>query len=235
MSAKINPNLNSNADFARLNGENTFQPKPLLNTNAQNSAAFVRLNDSLTDTKPEKTPLQSLKESLAKKPIDENLKDKSETLIVNPKKPSSKMKTADYEQAVWRSVFGKADYGMLSDGQISQAVSLIKSADSSITSSGLDLANMRKADELPGVLTVTTDRYTIELAKRTGEIVFKNGQNTGRKSLQSKRSEPQRSQPDGSRPRQSNLEFGGQHGGRHDQHGVGRGIGKRQRDYHAAD
>lgn len=186
MPSKINPNLNFDADFKRLNGENTFQPKPVSNTNWQNKAAFVHLNNALTDKTPEKPPLQLLKESLAKKPIDEKLKLKTIEVIVNPKKPSNKMTADDYDQAVWRAVFKKADYPMLSDGEIRQAVALMGSINQDIKSSGLDLANMRKSDAEPGLLTVKTDKYTIELAKRAGEAVWKNSQSEAERSAAEK-------------------------------------------------
>ncbi len=183
MSIKIDSNHNINDK--QLYGETVFKPV-LSNTKSQNEAVFSNLSDIINDKTPEKTPLHQLKESLASKPIDENLKRKPAAVIVNPKKSSDEMTADDYRQAVWQAVFKKAGYAMLTDGEISQAVSLMKSVTSSITSSGLDLANMRRSDERLKTLTVKTDEFTIELAKRAGEAVWKGSQTEAEKAAQIK-------------------------------------------------
>ena len=185
MSLKINSNSNVEADFKQIRGETVFKPV-LSNTKSQNEAVFSNLSDIVNDKTPQKTLLHQLKESLASKPIDDNLKRKPATVIVNPKKSSDKMTADDYRQAVWQAVFKKAGYAMLTDGEIRQAVSLMKSVTSSITSSGLDLANMRRSDERLKTLTVKTDEFTIELAKRAGEAVWKGSQNEAEKAAQIK-------------------------------------------------
>ena len=183
MSIKIDSNHNINDK--QLYGGTVFKPV-LSNTKSQNEAVFSNLSDIVNDKTPQKTPLHQLKQSLASKPIDENLKRKPATVIVNPKKSSDKMTADDYRQAVWQAVFKKAGYAMLTDGEIRQAVSLMKSVTSSITSSGLDLANMRRSDERLKTLTVKTDEFTIELAKRAGEAVWKGSQNEAEKAAQIK-------------------------------------------------
>ncbi len=192
MTSKIGSILGSDNNFnAEQSGIDTArQILPLSNTNEQNQTSINHLKNrafGMTDDRIiEKTPLRQIVESLAKNPINENLKGETVKIIVNPKKSPEKMSADDYRQAVWQAVFKQAGYGMLTDGELRQAVSLIKSADSSITSSGLDLENMRRSDKLPGVLTVDTDKYTIELAKRAGEAVLGNAQNEAEKAAAAK-------------------------------------------------
>ena len=192
MTSKIGSILGSDNNF---NADQSYIDKArqvslLSNTDEQNQTSINHLKNRTfgmpDDRIIEKTPLRQIVESLAKNPINENLKGETVKIIVNPKKSPEKMSADDYRQAVWQAVFKQAGHGMLTGGELRQAVSLIKSADSSITSSGLDLENMRRSDKLPGVLTVDTDKYTIELAKRAGEAVLGNAQNEAEKAAAAK-------------------------------------------------
>ncbi len=136
------------------------------------TAASQTVTVKNSDDQKQKTVTDFYKEVLEKQPFDaESLAKKKLNVVLEAKKPAAEMTLADYEMAKNRAIFKQAGYSMLTDEEIQIAVSGIKS-NGTVNNHGFGLDNLRRIDNKPGAMFITTDRATIEYAKRAGQAVL---------------------------------------------------------------
>lgn len=139
-------------------------------TRASRNVAVKKSGDG--DEPPQKTVVDFYKKVLEEQPFDhESLSKKKVSVVLNAKKPAAQMTLADYDMAKDRAFFKEAGYAMLTDEEIKMAVSAIK-AHGSVNHSGETLDKLRRIDNQPGWMFVTTDKASIEYAKRAAQAVL---------------------------------------------------------------
>jgi hypothetical protein len=138
----------------------------------QNSVRRTATIKNLGDDEPQKTVSDFYKEVLEKQPFDaENLAKKKISIVLEAKKPATQMTITDYDMAKDRAFFKEAGYSMLTNEEIQMAVSAIKS-NGSVNHGGDTLNKLQRIDNQPGAMFITTDKATIEYAKRAGQAVL---------------------------------------------------------------
>lgn len=137
-------------------------------TSARRTTVAVK---SSGDDEPQKTVSNFYKEILEKQPFDaESLSKKKISVVLETKKPAAEMTLADYNTAKDRAFFKEAGYSILTDEEIRMAVSTIE-ANGSVNHNDT-LENLRRIDNKRSPMFVSTDRATIEYAKRAGQAVL---------------------------------------------------------------
>ena len=175
--------MKPNAVFSNLitgNGNSDGQsnislpaPSPINVRSNESNRAIQNLNSrfAVDETKREKTPADFLRQILIEQPIGSS-NAKPEPLEMKLDKPPQKLTAADYNRAAWRAVFKKAGYGILTDGEIQQAVGAMRDNKLKAEFEGFNINNLRRYDAQPGPMFLDVDKGTIESAKRAGQAVL---------------------------------------------------------------
>lgn len=185
MAGKVETAQSSNIFQLSDASNNAEQIKPLSNTAQQDETAIaflakngaatanhrLKTGDAADSSDDRKTAGDFLRDILREQPliIDKTgAREIKLTLVI--KKPTAQMTIADYDSANWKAIFGAAGYGNLSDEEIALAVQTMRE-NGSVMPTKADLKSLRKADA-NGILAVTTDRISIEYAKRAAQAVL---------------------------------------------------------------
>jgi hypothetical protein len=175
--------MKPNAVFSNLiisngnsNGQSNISlpaPSPVNVNSNESNRAIQNLNSrfAVDETKREKTPADFLRQIIIEQPIGSST-GKSEPLEMKLGKLPQKPTVVDYNRAAWRAIFKKAGYGILTDGEIQQAVGAMRDNKLKTVFDGFNIDNLRRYDAQPGAMFLDADRAAIESAKRAGQAVL---------------------------------------------------------------
>lgn len=168
---------NTNFPLERSTANQTTQPKPPVQSAAQNREAINHLTNRLAfgapDTKPKpKEVTEFMREVLRQQPMDKAGKKKAEVLVLPNLKLIKERRAADYDTAVNRALFDKAGYPMLTDKELASAVTALNYAFETPKITDQTRGILRAKELKTGRMTLPTDNYTIEAAKRAGQAAL---------------------------------------------------------------
>ena len=167
MSVKINSGTSAGFDQTSRISSKTVSENLYSDADPHNRTAFGYLNKTLSGKSEAAKTLQDfLTKVLKQQPIDANLRKRNVSVILEPNKPPSQMSLEDYQKAYFRALLKQAGHANLPDADLN----LIMNANTK-QQTNFNLETLRREDARAGVLTVTVNKYSIELADRTAQAV----------------------------------------------------------------
>ncbi len=167
MSIKINSGTSAGFDQTSRISSKTVSENLYSDADPHNRTAFGYLDKTLSGKSEAAKTLQDfLTKVLKQQPIDENQRKRNVSVILEPNKPPSQMQMEDYQKAYFRALLKQAGHSNLPDADLN----LIMNANTK-QQTNFNLETLRREDARAGVLTVTVNKYSIELADRTAQAV----------------------------------------------------------------